>query len=255
LFFGVSLEIKRKWNFKMHKNGEYEVIEQLGEFRHIHLVKKRIDMSKKVLKRLLDVTDDFTTISAEIDRLKTQPECVYLLNCQDLFKENLYIFFVSEWCEKGSLADLIVFLKESSDSLSEFIVLEFFVQIMKGLLFLHSNKIIHRNLKPENILLWNDSVKLGDFGLAYEAGRRQKQQAHKANWVVNYSAPEVIEVTHGEYFLASDVWSAGCVVFEIVQLEKAFTGESRDEVIKEILSRVPVLKIERFVVLNLILDR
>ena len=71
------------------------------------------------------------------------------------------MYLITEHCNEGTIEDLV-----SSKNLSEEGVLQYFKQILKAFKYLNSQKIIHRDVKPKNILIHNGQVKLADFGVA-----------------------------------------------------------------------------------------
>jgi cyclin-dependent kinase 12/13 len=93
-----------------------------------------------------------------------------------------------------------------------------FKQILEGLAYLHSNGVIHRDIKSQNILLNNKGeVKIADFGLAKECNAPQGQKENHTTRVVTlwYRAPEII-LGQTNYDNKIDMWSAGCVLFELL---------------------------------------
>eukprot|EP00760_Papus_ankaliazontas_P037480 PhM_4_TR8472/c0_g1_i1/m.104147 len=85
--------------------------------------------------------------------------------------------------------------------------------ILEGIAYLHSQRMVHCDLKPQNILR-NGKWKIGDFGTAKQL--KDGELLHDMRGTVNYMAPEVMEADaeHG-YGLAVDIWSLGCVVMEM----------------------------------------
>ncbi|KAF1746263.1 hypothetical protein GCK72_022716 [Caenorhabditis remanei] len=89
-------------------------------------------------------------------------------------------------------------------------------EILNALVFLHIKKVVHRDLKPQNLLIGNNGeIRLTDFGLA----EFQKRIEGKCG-TLNYMAPEVIKCQQQSYSV--DVWSFGCIVFEILIGQYAF---------------------------------
>jgi serine/threonine protein kinase len=90
---------------------------------------------------------------------------------------------------------------------------------------MHEKRIIHRDLKPANILIFSDGIlKLGDLGL----GRYMSDETFKAFSQVGtplYMSPEVIR--NEGYDFKSDVWSLGCVVYELVTLKSPFRTDEK----------------------------
>jgi mitogen-activated protein kinase kinase kinase len=88
-------------------------------------------------------------------------------------------------------------------------------QILEGLLYLHYNKIVHRDIKGANILLAqeNSRIKLADFGCAKEIAQN-KTYHESMKGTANWMAPEIIKQTGGGRF--SDIWSLGCTVYEML---------------------------------------
>merc|ERR1712048_608970 len=109
----------------------------------------------------------------------------------------------------------------------------FACQILRGLKFLHSAEIIHRDLKPANILVNKDcTLRIADFGLARG---RTNQEEDLTDYVVTrwYRAPELLLLPQG-YFEAIDLWSVGCIHFELLAREPLFPGKNWRDMLQRI---------------------
>ena len=99
-------------------------------------------------------------------------------------------------------------------------------QVLKALLHCYQRRIMHRDLKPCNILISEDgrTVKLADFGLARSFGLPLKTYTHEVV-TLWYRAPEVM-LGSKMYSVAIDMWSVGCIFFEILIGRPLFQGKS-----------------------------
>ncbi|CAF2950092.1 unnamed protein product [Rotaria sp. Silwood2] len=116
-------------------------------------------------------------------------------------------------------------------------VCKFMYQLVKALEYLHRHTFFHRDVKPENILIKDDILKLADFGSC-----RQTLSKHP------YRAPECL-LTDGYYRNQMDIWSAGCVMFEIITLRPLFPGTNElDQISKihDVLGTPPASTLDKF---------
>ncbi|KAF9911395.1 hypothetical protein EC991_003960, partial [Linnemannia zychae] len=96
-------------------------------------------------------------------------------------------------------------------------------QILRGLQHMHSKGIMHRDMKPENLLVSGDNVKIADFGLARELKSRPPYTTYvSTRW---YRAPEVL-LKSSAYTSAVDLWAAGTIAAELISLKPLFPGSS-----------------------------
>ena len=139
----------------------------------------------------------------------------------EVHRDKVYIF--EEYCQGGSLANLL----EHGRIEDESVIQIYTVQLLDGLMYLHNMGVVHRDIKPDNILLDHMGViKYVDFGAAKVLAKNQKTLAARTrapgpNGDVNsltgtpmYMSPEVIKGDHRGRRGAMDVWSVGCVVLE-----------------------------------------
>ena len=100
-------------------------------------------------------------------------------------------------------------------------------------MFLHSNRIFHRDLKPQNLLISDDGkvCKLADFGLARAFGLPIKTYTHEVV-TLWYRCPEIL-LSQKQYALGVDTWSTGCIFAEMAQKRPLFMGDSEiDQIFK-----------------------
>ena len=129
-----------------------------------------------------------------------------------------------QYCEGGDLAVRIKNASRAKENFDRNQILEWFVQICSAVAYCHNHRILHRDLKTNNIFLARNSViKLGDFGIA----RVLTHTLEQANTVIGtpfFMSPEVC--SNMPYSFKSDVWSLGCVLHELCTLEHAFKSNN-----------------------------
>lgn len=152
-----------------------------------------------------------------LEKLK-HPHIVKFMGSEKI-NENYYMY--TEYLPGGSLSKLLYKI----GLLSEMTVRAYTRQILKGLIYLHSNGIIHRDLKSDNILLdSNGKLKLCDFGCAkkYENDINESGLAHSVKGSLLWMAPEIMR--QGGYGRKADIWSLGCVLIEMLTGKPPWSG-------------------------------
>ena len=139
------------------------------------------------------------------------PQNPHIIQLYEIYEENNRIFLILEYMKGKDLQNLL----KTHSVLSEQQIYWIFHQIVKGLRFLHHHGIMHRDLKPDNILLEIDSVnsqlKIADFSLAEKFAPQQKFM--KFCGTPGFMAPEILA---GEgYDEKIDVYSLGMILYAL----------------------------------------
>lgn len=132
----------------------------------------------------------------------------HIVRFYSYFEDDNFIYIILELCTKKSMMEL----HKRRKILSEPEIRYFVRQIAHACLYLHNNKIIHRDLKLGNIFINDDmKIKLGDFGLATRM--EDAERKYTLCGTPNYLAPEILLKTGHSYQV--DVWSLGCIVYTL----------------------------------------
>ena len=117
--------------------------------------------------------------------------------------------------------DLKKYMDHNKQPLDSKLVKSYLYQILDGLTYCHSKRILHRDLKPQNLLIdKNGKIKLGDFGLARAFGIPIKTLTHEI-LTLWYRAPEIL-LGQKEYSTPVDIWSVGCIFYEMAHRSKYY---------------------------------
>lgn len=112
------------------------------------------------------------------------------------------------------------------------IVKSFLLQLIKGIYHCHSHRVLHRDLKPQNLLINKDGkLKVADFGLARAFGVPLRSYTHEVV-TLWYRAPEIL-LGGKQYSTGVDMWSVGCIFAEMADRKPLFSGDSEiDQIFK-----------------------
>ncbi|KAE7996959.1 hypothetical protein FH972_001635 [Carpinus fangiana] len=217
----------------------YHKIEKIGEGRIVALKKIRLEAEDEGVP---------STAIREISLLKemNDPHIVQLFNIVHADGHKLYLVFefldldLKKYMESlpqseggrgkplpdGSSAHL------HTMGLGDAIVKRFMDQLVKGIKYCHSHRILHRDLKPQNLLIDKEgNLKLADFGLARAFGVPLRTYTHEVV-TLWYRAPEIL-LGGRAYSTGVDMWSIGCIFAEMCTKKPLFPGDSEiDEIFK-----------------------
>ncbi|XP_031559885.1 serine/threonine-protein kinase Nek5-like [Actinia tenebrosa] len=134
------------------------------------------------------------------------------------------LFIVQDFCDGGTLEDCIKSAKSKNTLISESQVMQWFVQITMAVHHIHANKILHRDLKTQNVFLTKKGVaKIGDFGIARTMDSTI-DMAQTCCGTPCYLSPELCQDM--PYSSKNDVWSLGCLLYELCALKFAFDANN-----------------------------
>ncbi|KAJ2943874.1 hypothetical protein O0L34_g8198 [Tuta absoluta] len=152
----------------------------------------------------------------------------HVVGFHSFFEDSLNIYIILELCKRRSMMELHKRRKAITEPETRF----YMHQILLGVQYLHSKRIIHRDLKLGNLFLDDDlHVKIGDFGLAarieYEGERKQTLCG-----TPNYIAPEIL--TKKGHSFEVDIWSLGCIMYTLLVGKPPFETSTLKDTYKRI---------------------
>nr|XP_005487867.2 death-associated protein kinase 2 isoform X2 [Zonotrichia albicollis] len=226
--------------FKQQKVEDvYEIGEELGsgQFAIVKKCRERstgLEFAAKFIKKRQSRASRRGVSREEIERevsILQQILHANIVKLHDIYENKTDVVLILELVSGGELFDFLA----QKESLSEEEATRFIKQILDGVNYLHSKKIAHFDLKPENIMLLDKSIpiphiKLIDFGLAHkiEDGVEFKNIFGTPEFV----APEI--VNYEPLGLAADMWSIGVITYILLSGASPFLGETKQETLANI---------------------
>jgi len=214
---------------------DFEMMQQLGKgsFGTVHKVKRRSTQEVLVMK-LISIRQlgyrGQQEAQNEVNILASLSH-PYVVRYYNSFVENQTLHIVMEYCEKGDLSQIVT--TQRGKPLPEPRIWKYFIQMCLGLEYIHSKKILHRDIKTLNVFLAKDeSLRIGDLGVA----KRLINTAAFAHTIVGtpyYLSPELCE--DKPYNIKSDIWALGCVLYELCTLKHPFEANNQAALFMKII--------------------
>ncbi|NXM71206.1 NEK3 kinase, partial [Serilophus lunatus] len=212
---------------------EYKVLKVLGEgsFGRALLVHHRISDQKYAMKEIrLPMSSSGIENSRKEVVLLAKMKHPNIVAYKESFEADGHLYIVMEYCDDG---DLMQKIKHQRGNLfPEDTILHWFVQMCLAVKHIHDKRVLHRDIKSKNVFLTqNGKVKLGDFGSA-------RLLAHPMSYACTYVGtpyyvpPEIWESM--PYNNKSDIWSLGCILYELCTLKHPFQANSWKHLILKI---------------------
>ncbi|EGZ05720.1 hypothetical protein PHYSODRAFT_551172 [Phytophthora sojae] len=230
----LSRRLERTSNKSMWQ--DIEVIRTIGKGTHgtVVLARRKLDGAVVAVKRVR-----ISQIS-ENGRKQADNEVILL---KSLYHVNIVRFYdhfladdelniVMEYSDGGNLRQLVKLrAREKMGPFPEPVIMSWFAQLVLAVAYIHGKNVLHRDLKAQNVFLTHKNVvKLGDFGIS-------KALAGDATANTACGTPESMspEICRGEpYGKKSDIWSLGCILYEMIMLRRPFEASTLPEIFTKI---------------------
>ncbi|CRH00404.1 NIMA related kinase 2, putative [Plasmodium relictum] len=208
---------------KPKKIGSYYVLKTIGRgsFGIVTAVKdengkifvvKQLDMSCMNNKEKMNVVNEI--------KVSVHP---FIVRYKEAFIEDNILYVAMDYCSRGDLGKCIKKNKEMKTFIPESRIKRWLLQIVTAIKFIHDKKLIHRDLKCNNIFLdEQERAKVGDFGLTKLL--ENTEQTNTLCGTIGYMAPEICK--NMPYSFPADIWSLGVILYELISLKQPFKSQN-----------------------------
>ncbi|XP_077033799.1 serine/threonine-protein kinase Nek11 isoform X4 [Agelaius phoeniceus] len=208
-----------------------------GSFGSVYLVNDRKAKQGEELKVLKEISvgnlKPNETVEANLEaQLLSKLDHPAIVKFYASFVERDSFCIITEYCEGGDLDFKIQEYRDSGKMFTQSQVIDWFIQLLLGVNYMHERRILHRDLKAKNIFLKDNLLKIGDFGVSCLL-MGSCDLATTFTGTPYYMSPEALK--HQGYNTKSDIWSLGCILYEMCCLNHAFTGQNFLSVVLKIV--------------------
>ena len=215
----------------------FEIITKLGDgaYSVVYKVKRKQDNKIYALKKvkLKELCDKEKQNALNEVRILASVKSNFVISYKEAFidEDDSNLCLVMEYADKGDLYQKISQFKKIGCLIEEIDIWRILIQMVKGLKALHDLNIMHRDLKSANIFLFSDgTAKIGDLNVSKVVN---KGVGYTQTGTPYYASPEVWE--DQPYDTKSDIWSLGCVTFEMLALRPPFRAENMDKLYSKVI--------------------
>ena len=216
----------------------FDIITKLGSgsFSKVYKVIRRIDNKVYALKKvnILNLCEKEKFSSLNEIRILASIKNKYVVSYKEAFldESDSTLCLIMEYADRGDLSKRINEQKSKGKYFNEKDIWRIFLQLVKGLKALHDMNILHRDFKCSNIFLFsNGYAKIGDLNVSKIIGKNNL--CHTQTGTPFYAAPEVWQ--EKPYSFKSDIWSLGCVLYEMTTLNQPFKAGNMIKLYNKIL--------------------
>ena len=222
-------------DFPKEISSKYEIIQEIGRgaFSIVYKVKSKENNNIYCLKKIN--TKKTKDKENEINILSnlSHPN---LIKCFFSFYNSENIYIIMDFCEFGDLFSLLQSVKKKKVFVNEDIIWNIAIQVLVGLNYLHSKKIIHRDIKLLNLFMTKDKkIKIGDMGMSIIFD--EEELIHSRVGTPLYIAPELVKKEKYDYKI--DIWSLGCSLYHLAKTVPPFTDENLIKLGNSIINEQP----------------
>jgi len=212
---------------KMPKVEDFLKIEKIGEGTYGVVFKGKNKRTNEIvaMKKIRLESEEEGVPSTAIREVSLLKELQHpnIVRLQDVIMQESRLYLIFEFLTM----DLKKYLDTipQKEMMDKNLVKSYTYQILQAMLFCHQRRVLHRDLKPQNLLIdKNGSIKLADFGLARAFGIPVRVYTHEVV-TLWYRAPEIL-LGSNKYSCPVDIWSIGCIFAEMANKRPLFQGDS-----------------------------
>ncbi|KAI9221715.1 CMGC/CDK/CDK7 protein kinase [Blastocladiella britannica] len=213
------------------KSQRYRLVKMVGSgayakvYRGVDVVNNRIVAVKQIRVGLMMQSEMGMDLSA-IRELKVLQELHHpnIVDLIDVYRKGMNLNLVLEYLE----TDLEKIIRDPALTFQEADIKSWMLMMLRGIAWCHRNWVLHRDLKPNNLLIARDGqLKLADFGLARDYGQDPCiSRPMSPNVITSWYRPPELLLNARQYAFAVDMWSAGCIFAELLNRAPFLPGKS-----------------------------